>query len=167
MNLYIKTDNNGQPINHPAFEENLLEAFGSIPSHWEKFIRVECPTPNLYEVLVSTEPTYQKIDGVWTDVWSFRSMTDEEKSITQQFVRDNFNSREQAENWSTWTLDEATCTMIPPIPKPAPVEGKIIFWCGAENNWKEAPPKPVDEHPYKFDFLAWVWIKIEVDSNPT
>ena len=164
MNLYIETDSNANPINHPAFEDNLLQAFGAIPAHWEPFNRVERPTLSIYQVLDSQESTYQKIDGVWTDVWSLRDMTSEEKSAKQQAVRDAFNTREQAENWSAWTLDEATCTMQPPIPRPdldqTKLDAKIFtFWCGAENNWKDTPTKPTDGQ-YKFDFFAWQWVSI-------
>jgi hypothetical protein len=157
MKLYIQIEN-GQPINHPAFEDNLIQAFGSIPEHWEPFTRIERPTLGVYQVLESDEPVYAKVDGVWTDVWSVRDITAEEKATKQQATRDAFNAREQAENWSAWTLDEATCTMVPPIPRPEPVEGKIVFWCGAENNWKEAPARPEGE--YKFDFLAWAWVAV-------
>ena len=157
MNLYIETEN-GQTKNHPAFEDNLIQAFGAVPTQWEAFIRVERPVATIYQVFDSEEPTYQKIDGVWTDVWALRNMTAEEKSAKQQAVRDAFNNRPQAENWSTWTLDEATCTMQPPIPRPDPVEGKLVFWCGADANWKEAPARP--EGDYKFDFIAWAWVAV-------
>ena len=157
MNLYIETEN-GVTKNHPAFEDNLIQAFGAVPTQWEAFIRVERPVATIYQVFDSEEPTYQKIDGVWTDVWALRNMTAEEKSAKQQAVRDAFNNRPQAENWSTWTLDEATCTMQPPIPRPDPVEGKLVFWCGADANWKEAPARP--EGDYKFDFIAWTWVAV-------
>lgn len=164
MNLYIETEN-GVTKNHPAFEDNLLQAFGSIPAHWEPFTRVERPAPGVYQVLDSEEAVYAKVDGVWTDVWSLRDMTTEEKTTKQQAVRDAFNSREQAENWSAWVLDEATCTMQPPIPRPELDQTKIdagvmTFWCGADNNWKDTPAKPVDDNQYKFDFLAWQWVQV-------
>ena len=159
MNLYIETEN-GVTKNHPAFEDNLLQAFGSIPVHWEPFIRVERPVPDVYQVLESDEAVYTKVNGVWTDVWSVRDMTAEEKTAKQQAVITLFNSREYASNWSAWTLDEATCSMVPPIPRPEPVEGKLVMWCGADNNWKEAPARPVDDNQYKFDFLAWQWVQI-------
>jgi hypothetical protein len=162
MKLYIQVENN-QTINHPALETNLLEAFGSIPSNWEPFIRVERPVPDLYELLESDVPVYAKVDGVWTDVWPLRPMTVEEKTAKQQAVIDELNTHEQAENWSAWTLDEATCTMQPPIPRPEPDETKLekriyTFWCGADNNWKDTPVLP--EGNYKFDFFAWQWIEI-------
>jgi hypothetical protein len=157
MNLYIQIEN-GQFKNHPAFEENLIQAFGQIPSDWEKFVRVERPIPSLYQILDKNESVYTKVDGVWTDVWFLRDMTAEEKTAKQQEVITAFNSREQASNWSAWTLDEATCTMKPPIPRPDAIEGKIIFWCGAELNWKETPPRP--EGSYKFDFFAWDWVAL-------
>lgn len=115
MKLYIETEN-GVVKNHPAFEDNLKQAFGVIPAHWEPFTRVERPVPLVYQVLESDEPVYAKIDGVWTDVWSLRDMTAEEKTAKQQEVITAFNAREQASNWSAWTLDEATCTMVPPNP---------------------------------------------------
>jgi hypothetical protein len=163
MNLYIETEN-GQTKNHPAFEYNLIQAFNSVPEHWEPFVRVEKPTPSVYQ-LVDAEPTYQKINGVWTDVWNLRDMTAEEKLAKQQAVRDAFNNRPQAENWSAWVLDEATCIMEPPIPRPDPdVEkmkaGIMTYWCGAENNWKDTPVRPTDGKQYNFDFLAWQWVEI-------
>lgn len=164
MNLYIEIQDN-QPINHPAFEDNLIEAFGSVPDHWEPFVRVERPMPAVYEVLKSEQPIYAKVDGTWTDVWALRPMTDDEKFAKQQAVRNDFASREQAINWSAWTLDEATCTMQPPIPRPAPDKIKLdqripTFWCGAENNWKDSPVYPDDGSEYKFDFLAWQWVAL-------
>jgi hypothetical protein len=159
MNLYIETEN-GVTKNHPAFEGNLIQAFGSVPAHWEPFTRVERPAIGVYEVMTANDPTYEKIDGVWTDVWHKRDMTAEEKTALQQSVITAFNEREYASNWSAWTLDEATCSMVPPIPRPEPVEGVRVFWCGADNNWKEAPARPVDDNQYKFDFLAWQWVPL-------
>ena len=135
-----------------------MQAFGAIPAHWEPFTRVERPTPSVYQTIDSDEPVYAKVDGVWTDVWTVRELTTEEKTAKQQAVITAFNTRDQASNWSAWTLDEATCTMQPPILRPEPVEGKIVFWCGADANWKEAPARP--EGPYKFDFFAWNWVTI-------
>jgi hypothetical protein len=162
MNLYIEIEN-GQTKNHPALESNLLQVFGSIPAHWEPFTRIERPIPGVYQTMDSTEPVYAKVDSVWTDVWTVRDMTAEEKAIRQQATRDAFNIREQAENWSAWTLDEATCTMVPPIPRPAEDETKtaagiMTFWCGAEANWKDTPVRPEGE--YNFDFIAWVWVAV-------
>lgn len=164
MNLYIETEN-GAIKNHPAFEDNLIQAFGSVPAHWEPFIRIERPILGVYELMTLDNSTYEKVDGVWTDVWHKRDMTAEEKAAKQQAAIALFNSREQAENWSAWTFDEATCTVIPPIPRPAPDQAKLsagIFtmWCGADSNWKDTPAKPVDGNQYTFDFLAWQWVQI-------
>ena len=159
MNLYIETEN-GATKNHPAFEDNLIQAFGSIPDQWEAFMRIERPVPSIYQLLESDEPIYTKVDGIWTDVWSLRDMTAEEKAAKQQSVRDTFNAREQAENWSAWTLDEATCTMQPPTPRLSTVEGKDFRWCGADANWKEVPARPTDGGQYKFDFFAWTWVAV-------
>ena len=162
MNLYIETEN-GVTKNHPAFEGNLIQAFGSVPAHWEPFTRIERPTPDIYQLLESQEPVYAKVDGVWTDVWTVRDMTAKEKTALQQSVITAFNEREYASNWSAWTLDEATCTVQPPIPRPEPDQAKrdagiLTVWCGADNNWKDTPARPEGE--YKFDFIAWVWVAL-------
>ena len=166
MNLYIEIEN-GQAKNHPALESNLLEAFGSIPAQWESFIRTERPIISTYEVLVSNEPTYAKVNGVWTDVWTVRNMTAEEVADVDQkiaFARQSaqtiWASRYQAANWATWIFDEATCIYNPPIPRPAPIEGKDIRWCGAENNWKEVPLCPGDRDLYLFDYFVWQWVQL-------
>ena len=114
-------------------------------------------------MLASPNAAYLKINGVWTDVWSVRDMTVEEKSAKQEIVRNEFNAREQFENWSTWILNEETCQMVPPIPRPerdqAKLDQKIFtYWCGAENNWKDTPILP--DGNYKFDFYAWEWVEI-------
>ena len=166
MKLYIQVENN-QPINHPALESNLLQVFNSIPNNWEPFVRVDRSTLSVgvYEVLESDQPTYEKVNGIWTDVWSFRNMTAEEKTALQQFVINMFNDEHQGylENFSTWTLDEETCTMQPPIPRLnldyTKIEQRIYtFWCGADNNWKDTPVMP--EGNYKFDFFMWQWIEV-------
>ena len=162
MNLYIEIEN-GVTKNHPALENNLLQAFGSIPPHWEPFVRVERPTPSVYQILESDAPVYTKVDGVWTDVWALREMTAEEKTAKQQAVITAFNSREQASNWSAWTLDEAICEMAPPIPRPEPDitkldQGIMTLWSGSDNNWKDTPVRPEGRH--KFDFVVWQWIPI-------
>lgn len=159
MNLFIQVED-GQTVNHPAVEENLIQAFGSVPLNWEPFIRVKRPSPGVYEILELETPNYEKIDGVWTDVWPLRAMTQEEIAAKQQSVRDEWAARRQAENWSAWTLDETTCTMVPPIPRPEPTSGVNTFWCGAENNWKQAPLMPDDGKQYQFDFFGWQWEEI-------
>lgn len=164
MSLYIQIEN-GQPVNHPATEDNLLAAYGQIPSDWQPFIRVERPFIKVYEVLESETPLYQNVNGTWMDVWPIRDMTSEERLLKQQSVKDEFNARPQAANWSTWLFDEDACMMVPPIPRPEPDNHKLsqgvrTFWCGAENAWKDTPICPSDGYKYKFDFLAWSWTRV-------
>lgn len=78
MKLYIETEN-GQIKNHPALEENLLQAFDTIPANWVLFERIEQPIVNIYEVYEGV--TYEFIDGIVKDVHHVRLMTNEEKAI--------------------------------------------------------------------------------------
>jgi len=162
MELYIQIKD-GQPFEHPIFGDNFRQAFpnvdtNNLPPEFARFERINRPTLGAYEIMIAEEPTYELIDGVYKDVWHKRDMTAEEKTAKQQSVIGAFNAREQAENWSAWVFDEATCTMKPPILPPDFVEGVSLMWCGADNNWKEAPARL--EGQYKFDFFAWEWVAI-------
>jgi len=86
--LYIQVES-GVPINHPALEDNLLAAFGDIPNNWEPFTRVASPVPTTYQIQEEIAPTYEKVGGVWTDVWlPCRDMTEAEKTAQQQLEKD-------------------------------------------------------------------------------
>jgi len=83
------------------------------------------------------EPTYQFVDGVWTDVWQTREMTPEEKLEKQNIAKEIWNARPNRENFLAWTFDEDTCEFVPPVPKP--IDGKQYYWDGPSNSWKEIP----------------------------
>jgi hypothetical protein len=164
MQLFIRIKD-GQPFEHPIFGDNFCQAFpnvdvNNLPAEFARFERVERPTLGVYEVLASDETTYELIDGIYKDVWHKRDMTAEEKTAKQDDVKTFWANREYAVNWSAWTFDEDQCAYVPPIPRPDPVQGKIVWWCGANSNWKEVPQRPVDQNQYKFDFLAWNWVLI-------
>jgi hypothetical protein len=113
--------------------------------------------------MTTEEAVYEKIDGVWTDVWHKRDMTAEEKTAKQQNVITLFNQNQYASNWAAWTLDETTNTMVPPIPRPVIDQVKLdagirTFWCGADNNWKDSPVRP--EGSYEFNFFTWQWVEV-------
>ena len=160
MNLYIETDNDGNIINHPALEENLIQSFGSIPSHWEPFVRIAKPIPGIYQILDSQEPTYQKIDGVWQDVWPLRNMTDEEKMTKQQSVKDAWNSNPLVSNFSAWSFNEEICDYVPPTPYP--VNGQQYYWQGSTNSWQVFPAYPADGKMYIFNMTTGKW---EIDNS--
>jgi hypothetical protein len=157
MKLYIETEN-GQVKNHPAFEDNLIQAFGAIPPHWELFVRTPRPPLSFFKVLISETPIYQKVNGVWTDIWAERDTTEAERAVHKQNIMTAFFEREYSSNWSAWSFDASTFTMQPPVPMPTPAEGVTLLWCGADNNWKEAPTRPEGE--YKFNFIAWAWVAL-------
>jgi hypothetical protein len=82
LELYIQI-RDGQPFEHPIFADNFREAFPDIdtenlPDTFAKFIRVDAPVTDTYEVYEGV--TYQWIDGVVKDVHSVRPMTDEEQA---------------------------------------------------------------------------------------
>lgn len=156
MKLYIQTEN-GLTTNHPAFEDNLMAAFGVIPSDWEPFVRVERPVPAVYQTLDSQEPVYQKINGSWIDVWSLRNMTSTEKTAKQQAAKAAWAALPDRANFTAWTFDEATCEYKPPTPRPATGD---YFWQGTTSSWKVRPVYPTDGKSYKLDFASATWVEI-------
>jgi hypothetical protein len=119
----------------------LLQAFGVIPDNWVSFERIERPQLNVYDVLDQEYPEYQLFDGVYKDVWMVRPMNDTEISAKQQRVKDSWASLPNCENLSAWVFDEATCSYIPPVPRPD--DGKLYRWDGAVNNWVEVTPPAI------------------------
>lgn len=162
MNMFIKVVD-GQPVDHPAVEENLIKAFGHVPEDWEPFLRVVQPDLGVYKVFDPATPSYEKVNGVWTDVWFIRDMTPEEVAKRQQETKDEWDFfHPQKENWTAWGFDVATCRMVPPVPRPTNTNGVPYDWCGADNAWKAVPAYPVDGVQYRFDYIAWQWV---VDVN--
>ena len=155
MNLYIRVKND-QPVGHPALEENLISTFGCIPSDWEVFTRVEQPVL-VYEVLASH--SYEKIDGVWKDVWRLKSITEEEKLAKQQAVKDQWSTAwgDDQYNFTTWVFDEETCSHKPPVPMPLEPG---LFWQGSSNSWVACPVYPDDGKRYKLDYASATWVEI-------
>ena len=132
MNLFIQVENN-QVINHPAVEDNLMQVFGTIPENWKPFTRIPRPIPDVYQVLESDNPTYEKINDVWTDVWVIRDMTSEEKIARQNEAKSVWMSSDMY--YPSWIFEEETCTYIPPVPYP--MDGKQYTWDENTISWIE------------------------------
>jgi hypothetical protein len=129
MNLFIKIENDN-PVGHPALEDNLIQAFGTIPNEWESFIRVPCPDIGVYQILESDIPSYQKIDDMWTDVWLVRNMTIQEKTDKQNSVKLWAKVTNQD---PSWIFDETSCRFVPPVPKPDNLQPWI--WDRPSQSW--------------------------------
>lgn len=171
MELYIRIKD-GQPFEHPILGENFCQAFpdidvNNLPPEFARFERVEPPVLGEYETLVSENPTYELIDGVYKDVWRKRDMTAEEREAARQAKIKNVQSlwaaRPQVENWSAWVFNEEAIKYEPPFPRPEKDQTKIdagilTMWCGEDNNWKDTPVRP--EGQYMFDFFAWQWEQV-------
>jgi hypothetical protein len=127
MNLYIETEN-GKPKNHPAFEENLLQAFGVIPDNWVSFVRVERPVIDVYEVYEGV--TYELIGDLYNDVHHVRQMTEEEKTIKQNEVIVEWDN-----HFPSWVFNELLCSFEPPIPYPQ--DGNQYRWDEPSLSWIE------------------------------
>ena len=156
MNYYIEIEN-GVPKNHPASESNLTQAFGQVPAHWEPFVRTQPPVLTRYQVFNAENTTYQKVNGVWTDVWDIRDMTAEEKTARQQEVKNNWASTPNNENYAAWAFDETTCTYVAPVPAPT---DRQVFWQGTTNSWVDLPQRPDDGKKYTLDIASATWVEV-------
>jgi hypothetical protein len=82
MELFIQI-RDGQPYEHPIFGDNFRQAFpdvdvNNLPPQFARFVRVQ--PPNLAGVYEVEEGHYEWANGVVTDVYSVRPMTDTEKA---------------------------------------------------------------------------------------
>jgi hypothetical protein len=78
MKLFIEISD-GNPVAHPATEENILSAFPEgVPKNFEEFEKTKTTLrPAFYQ---KTTVEYVKNEnGIWTDVWSIVEMTEAEK----------------------------------------------------------------------------------------
>ena len=102
LELYIQI-RDGQPYEHPIFADNFKMAFPDVninefpTDQFAKFIRVEAPVPDTYEVYEGV--IYQWFDGIVKDVHGVRPMTDEERAIKDveltELATRNANARHQ------------------------------------------------------------------------
>lgn len=81
MKFYIRMEN-GQPRDHPIFEDNFRQAFpdidvNNLPPEFAVFERIQ-PTPGKYQKTASV--SYVVFDGIVKDVFEYIDMTDEEKA---------------------------------------------------------------------------------------
>jgi len=134
MNLYIRLKN-GQPFEHPIFEDNFRQAFSDVdlsnlPEWVAKFVRVEQPNISVYEIYEGV--LYQWVDGVVTDVHTVRQMTADEKLAKQNEVKASWTA---SLNWTSWTFNEDLCKYEPPIPRPD--DGKVYRWDEPTVAWVE------------------------------
>ena len=134
MNLYIQIEN-GQPVNHPAFEDNLIEAFGVIPDNWKPFARIEQPLNLLTSPFQTTINTYTlSSDGItWKDTWTALEMTENEKA-------ELIKNTQAKPPFTNAILDTITL------------------------QWSK-PSKPIDGKNYTFDFDTGTWVILDTPDN--
>lgn len=127
----------GQPYQHPIFEQNMREAFPEIdldnlPEGFCHFVRVNRPVLGPYEK--NQTCSYVAVEGVektYTDHWSCENMTAEEIAAKQEAVKSDWLQN----GYPSWTFDEATCAYQPPTPFPENVEGRPYEWEEETLSW--------------------------------
>ena len=136
MALYIRIKE-GLPFEHPIFEDNFKQAFpkvdlNNLPPEFALFERKQMPVLGAYEVFEGT--TYELVDGVYTDVFNIRLMTDVEKAEKQDAVRSAWANI----GYPSWLFNEDTCTWGAPIAYPSDAsEEKLYTWDESTLSWIE------------------------------
>jgi len=133
-NLYIEVVD-GEIINHPIFESNLIEAFPNIAlDNHDKYIpfkRVPQPTIGIFEV---NEGVVYEFDGpnLVKDVWKIRAMTESEKQTKIAEAR-------AMQPFPSWSFDESTLIWSPPTPYPANAQATktLYHWNEDSLSWEE------------------------------
>ena len=116
MKLYIQI-RDGQPYEHPIVEWNFIQAFpdidvNNLPPEYCPFVRVEAPVLGPYEK--NQTVSYGLVD-----------MTAEEILAKQNAVKATF--AEMRPTWASWTFDEDTCAMVPPVPDPSIPSSNVFY----------------------------------------
>ena len=82
-NWFIEIDEQGNPVGHPYLEENLVDVYKEgIPSKFQPFNRMPMPVPNVFQT-IGDVPSYEKINGIWQDVWPLILNSDEKIAQTK------------------------------------------------------------------------------------
>ena len=90
--LYIKVVD-GQAIDNPVYESNLIQVYGYVPPEYQPFTRVaQDITPTIYQ---NVTDTYQAVNGQWQDVWVLSDQTTEEKAATTEQINANGLAQQQ------------------------------------------------------------------------
>ena len=134
LKLYIQIKD-GNPINHPILEDNLVQAFPNIdlinlPPEFAKFMRIPTPEIGVYEIYEGV--TYEWEDNIVKDVHHVRQMTNAEKTLKQNEVKENWANNN---GFPSWVFNEITCSFGPPIPYPN--DGKNYNWDEETTQWVE------------------------------
>ena len=115
MELYIQIKD-GQPYQHPILGSNFRAAFphidvNNLPPEFARFERIDCPNEaTMFQVDVVS---YQWVNGIVKDVWSVRSMTEQEKNQKLQEIGERL--QKSVENYkiiSQFEIDNAATEQI-------------------------------------------------------
>jgi hypothetical protein len=133
MELFIRIKD-GQPFEHPILGDNFYQAFpnvdtNNLPPEFARFVCSESPTIGVYEV--QEESSYILVNGVCTDIYNIRAMTEEEIKAKQDRVKNYWAT----EGHASWVFNSATCLFDPPTPYPA--DGKSYQWDEPTTSWVE------------------------------
>lgn len=155
--LYIQV-RDGQTVDHPVLQQNLMDVFGEIPAHYEEFTRIPMPglsTLGVFQKFQETyeTPTYQKIDGIWQDIWTAIDLTPEEKAAKIAAAQ------AQLQMFASWMFDAEICKWSAPTPLPNDADTVNYAWNEVTQSWALSPTSapPEDGGPYAWNLANQVW----------
>ena len=134
MALFLQIQN-GQPVNHPVYDFNLIQAYGTIPQGWAMFNRVQQPEGLITSPFQTAQCTYSlSSDGVtWEDVWTAVTMSAEEQAAL-------IAKTEANPPGPNVTLNTTTLQWIPNTSKPT--DGQKYYWDWVTGAWVVIPSTP-------------------------
>jgi len=169
-NLYIQVENS-VPVNHPAYEDNLIQAFGEIPSTWVPFVRVDAPILDVYEKFDTSYGhegcgcEYAATDDGFKDVWHAMDM-----SIAEKTSKINTAKLNIPKFITTWLFDEATCQWNPPVAYPVDIsdpDAAIYAWRDSDTSWIEITTTRPENGVYYFNVNTATWTEVSTAPSET
>lgn len=148
MNLYIKVDENNNPIGHPHFEDNMMMLYPyndfniSVPDGWKKFTRVAPPSIGPYQKFDDCGAEncdawthngltyeYDEAEDIVKDVWHVSDMSEAEIAEKQRITKEDWATN----GWASWSFNEETCKFEAPVPYPN--DGGLYLWDEDTTSW--------------------------------
>ena len=133
MELFIRIEN-GEPVDHPSFKENINAAFPDIDpynkeSGFARFERVPEPEVRPYEYIAGHK--YGWVGRVVKDIWEIKEYPEEEKQQIIERVK-------MLKPAASWVFNEKQCRWDPPIPHPTgDFNDMRFFWDEQSQLWIE------------------------------
>ena len=144
MKCIIRTDETGNPVDHPVLLDNFIQVFPDLdisgdtaPQGWAWFTRIAVNHDSLsanVKQKIDITYVYNTETNAFEDNHFVRMQTDEELANTYAQIANN-------KPFPSWVIDNDTWRYLPPVSRPTTpaANGTFYMWDESVVNWVEKP----------------------------